>query len=88
MSLDMNYQCYTEQYNHYTYGLIIPAMLVYLLVFPVYYLLNIKMNSNKLYDEDLKSKYGLFYNEYKYEKYPYNDFFAFIIKILGVFFIK
>jgi len=61
---NVSVECYTEQYNSYTYGLVVPFLLLWILGFPVIMFALLFMRRTELEKIEVKNKFGFLYGEY------------------------
>ncbi|CAD8099359.1 unnamed protein product [Paramecium primaurelia] len=76
-----SYMCYTEEYYLYLKILIIPTLIIVGIVSPLFYIIKLFQNKNKLWTCQLRMPYGYLYVEYK-DNYYYWEFVCFFIKSL------
>ncbi|CAD8114295.1 unnamed protein product [Paramecium sonneborni] len=76
-----SYMCYTEEYYLYLKILIIPTLILVGFVSPLFYIIKLFINRNKLWTCQLRIPYGYLYVEYK-DNYYYWEFVCFFIKSL------
>ncbi|CAK58882.1 unnamed protein product (macronuclear) [Paramecium tetraurelia] len=76
-----SYMCYTEEYYLYLKILIIPTLILVGIVSPLFYIIKLYRNKNKLWTCQLRMPYGYLYVEYK-DNYYYWEFVCFFIKSL------
>ncbi|CAD8191245.1 unnamed protein product [Paramecium octaurelia] len=76
-----SYMCYTEEYYLYLRTLIIPTLILVGVVSPLFYIIKLFRNKNKLWTCHLRIPYGYLYVEYK-DNYYYWEFVCFFVKSL------
>ncbi|EAR91481.2 transmembrane protein, putative (macronuclear) [Tetrahymena thermophila SB210] len=79
---NFSYQCYAdEEYYKYTYYLVFPCLIIWIVVFPVALFLILFLNKKRLQKLNLELKYGFIYKEYKINAYFW-EFVKMFIKII------
>ncbi|CAD8089316.1 unnamed protein product [Paramecium primaurelia] len=76
-----SYMCYTEEYYLYLKTLVIPTLILVGIVSPLFYIIKLYRNKNKLWTCQLRMPYGYLYVEYK-DNYYYWEFVCFFVKSL------
>ncbi|CAD8101351.1 unnamed protein product [Paramecium primaurelia] len=74
-----SYICYTDQYYQYLKIFIIPTILIVGVISPIFYIMKLYMNKNRLWTCMLRMPYGYLYVEYK-DRYYYWEFICFFEK--------
>ena len=73
--------CYTEEYYLYLKLLIVPTLIFVGIISPLFYIIKLFRNRNKLWTCHLRMPYGYLYVEYK-NNYYYWEFVCFFVKSL------
>ncbi|CAK64714.1 unnamed protein product (macronuclear) [Paramecium tetraurelia] len=79
-----SYLCYTDEYYFYLQVFIIPTLLIVGVISPIFYIVKLYMNKNKLWTCKLRMPYGYLYVEYK-DRYYYWEFICFFVKSIFYF---
>ncbi|EWS71413.1 transmembrane protein, putative (macronuclear) [Tetrahymena thermophila SB210] len=62
---NVSFVCYTHEHYYYAFTLVLPMLISWVIIIPVFLFLVIKKNKNNLDSIDIKLKYGFLYKEYQ-----------------------
>ncbi|CAD8072491.1 unnamed protein product [Paramecium primaurelia] len=79
MQAATSYICYTDEYYFYLEIFIIPTLIIVGVISPMFYIVKLYLNKNKLWTCKLRMPYGYLYVEYK-DQYYYWEFICFFVK--------
>lgn len=64
-----SYECFTADYYYYSYNLVLPILILWVVIIPLYFFSILYKNRNNLDSIDTSLKYGLLFKEYHHHSY-------------------